>query len=51
MSEEQIAEIVEQVAWLAAGIVSDYRITSKEAEKRINRLVAYAVKQIIEGME
>lgn len=51
MSEERIAEIVEEVAWLAAGIVSDYQITSKEAEKRINRLVAYAVKQITEGME
>lgn len=51
MSEEQIAEIVETAVWLAAGIVSDYRITSKEAERRINRLVAYAVKQITEGME
>ena len=51
MSDEKIAEIVEQVAWIAAVIVNDYQLTSKEAEKRINRLVAYAVKQITEGME
>lgn len=51
MSEEQIAAIVEEVAWISAGLASNYSITSREMERRINALVAYAVSRIVEGEE
>jgi len=48
--EEKLAEIVENVAWLSAGLASNYSITSHEMEKRIDALVKLAVDKIL-GLE
>jgi hypothetical protein len=50
MYEEKLAAIVETVAWLSAGIASNYSITSHEMEKRIDALVKLAVDEIL-GLE